>query len=101
MQGYATVGSDIGGGGYSGDTHSQNKDLFIRWTQLGSLVPIMENGGNMIYQHQPWLFNDTNVVNIYRYYAELHHELVPYLYSYDIEAHSTGTSILRPFGTRG
>ena len=97
--GYAAVGSDIGGGGYSG-TSSQNKNVFIRWAQLGSLVPIMENGGQYNIQHQPWLFNDDNVINIYRYYANLHHELVPYLYSYDIAAHSNRTSILRPFGTR-
>ena len=81
-------------------TRSQNKNVFIRWAQLGSLVPIMENGGKYNKQHQPWRFNDNNVVNIYRYYANLHHELVPYLYSYDIAAHSTKTSILRPFGTR-
>ena len=88
--GYATVGFDIGGGGYSG-TGSPDKNLFIRWAQLGSLMPIMENGGKYNVQHQPWRYGDKNVVSIYKYYANLHHELVPYLYSYDIDA------ILREF----
>ena len=96
--GYATVGSDIGG--YKDNTTPQNKNLFLRWTQLGSLLPVMENGGKTDDHHMPWLF-DNNTVQIYRYFAELHHELVPYFYSYDILAHLTGTSIVRPFGNRG
>jgi hypothetical protein len=95
--GYAAVGSDIGG--YIDNTTSQDKDLFLRWAQMGSLMPIMENGGKSDDHHKPWLF-DANTTQIYRYFAELHHELVPYLYSYDIAAHLTGTSIVRPFGNR-
>ena len=94
--GYGAVGFDIGG--YSNDSLAADKTLFLRWTQLGALVPIMENGGTSDSCHKPWLFNDTTVA-IYRDFANLHHELVPYLYSYDIAAHLTATSILRPFGT--
>ena len=94
--GYAVLGSDIGGGGYSGPA-SQDTNLFIRWTQFGSLVPLMENGGKYNYQHQPWRFGNT-AESIYKYYANLHHELVPYLYSHDIEANRTGASIIRPVG---
>ena len=95
--GYATVGSDIGG--YEDKNYVPNKSLFIRWTELGSLLPVMENGGKTDSCHQPWLY-DENTVQIYRYFAELHHELVPYQYSYDITAHLTGTPIVRPFGER-
>ena len=94
--GYGAVGFDIGG--YSNDSLAADKTLFLRWAQLGALVPIMENGGTSDSCHKPWLFDDTTVI-IYRYFANLHHELVPYLYSYDIAAHLTATSILRPFGT--
>jgi Glycosyl hydrolases family 31 TIM-barrel domain/Glycosyl hydrolase family 31 C-terminal domain len=95
--GYATVGSDIGG--YIDNTTPQNKDLFIRWAQMGALMPIMENGGKTDNCHDPWMF-DANTTQIYRYFAELHHELVPYLYSYDIVAHLTNTPIVRPFGNK-
>jgi hypothetical protein len=89
--GYATVGSDIGG--YEGD--NINKNLLIRWAQLGAMLPIMENGGAG--EHRPWKY-DKETENIYRYFAKLHHQLVPYLYSYDIEASRTGVSIVRPIG---
>ena len=66
---------------------------------MGALVPIMENGGQTDNCHFPWLF-DSRTVDIYKYSSELHHQLVPYLYSYDIVAHLTKTSIFRPFGER-
>ena len=34
-------------------------------------------------------------MDIYRYYATLHSELTPYLFSYSVEAHLTGDSIIR------
>ena len=95
--GYAAVGSDIGG--YENVGITPDKNLFIRWAQLGALFPVMENGGEVDSSHKPWLF-DENTTDIYRYFAELHHELVPYMYSYDIEAHLTGTPIVQPFGER-
>ncbi len=52
----------------------------------------MENGGRG--EHRPWRYGP-EVLNIYRRFAILHYELVPYLYSLGIEAHRTGTPILR------
>jgi hypothetical protein len=89
-KGYLTVGSDIGGfEGVPGPT----KTLFIRWAQLGALCPLMENGGHN--EHRPWMF-DEETVEIYRYYAKLHSELVPYLFSLAMQGQHTGTPILRP-----
>jgi alpha-glucosidase (family GH31 glycosyl hydrolase) len=86
--GYAVVGSDIGGYNYG----SRDSELFVRWAQLGALSPLMENGGRG--EHRPWKFGP-EVLDIYRRYAILHHELVPYLYSLAIEAHTGGQPILR------
>lgn len=49
---YLNFGFDIGG--YKTKNPSY-KWLFIRWTQVGSLLPFMENGGNGL--HQPWKFD--------------------------------------------
>jgi len=38
----------------------------------------MENGGNG--KHLPWLFDDETVA-IYRKFAKIHHELVPFFHT--------------------
>jgi alpha-glucosidase (family GH31 glycosyl hydrolase) len=86
--GYAVVGSDIGG--YR--PGERDEELFIRWTQLGALSPLMENGGRG--EHRPWRVGP-EALRVYRYYAKLHHQLVPYLYSAGVEAHRTGLPIIR------
>jgi alpha-glucosidase (family GH31 glycosyl hydrolase) len=86
--GYSMLGSDIGG--YRpGERFGR---LFVRWTQLGALSPLMENGGRG--EHRPWRI-DEYVVGPYRYYAKLHQQLVPYLYGLGVEAHLSGVPIIR------
>lgn len=68
--GYLNFGFDIGG--YRGQNISKN--IFLRWVQVGSLLPFMENGGNG--KHQPWSF-DEETVKIYRNYVDLHYKLKP------------------------
>ncbi len=68
-------GSDIGG--YEEEV-DRDKNLFIRWAQLGALCPVMENGGQG--EHRPWTFDD-ETLTIYRDFVKLHHALIPYLYS--------------------
>ncbi len=86
--GYSMLGSDIGG--YRpGERFNR---LFVRWTQLGALSPLMENGGRG--EHRPWRL-DEEIVPTYRYYAKLHHQLVPYLYGLGVEAHLGGEPIIR------
>jgi alpha-D-xyloside xylohydrolase len=73
-----------------------SKNSLIRYAQFGALTPLMENGGTNggLTQHLPW-FWDAATVTIYQYFATLHSELGPYNFSYGVEAHLTGTSIIR------
>ena len=87
-QGYAVLGSDIGG--YRPGPRASN--LFLRWMELGALSPLMENGGRG--EHRPWKLG-RSVLHAYRYYAKLHHQLVPYLYSAGVEANASGLPIIR------
>ena len=69
------------------------KECFIRWTQFGAFSPIMDRGG--LYFEEPWDY-DTETIDIYRYYAKLHSELVPYILSCAHQANRTGLPIIRP-----
>lgn len=90
--GNAVVGSDIGG--YRGGRRP-NKELYLRWAQFGALCPLMETGGAG--ERRPWMI-DEETVRIYRHYATLHTELIPYLYTWMVENHLTGHTLLRPLG---
>src|SRR6185369_10137573 len=92
QMGYGAPGVEIGG--YFGNAPSKNS--LVRYTEFGALTPLMENGGSNggLKEHLPWTW-DTQAVDIYRYFATLHSELGPYQFSYGVEAHLTGTSILR------
>ena len=67
------------------------KECFIRWTQFGAFSPIMERGG--LWLEEPWDW-DTETLDMYRTYATLHSELVPYILSYAHEAQRTGLPIM-------
>ncbi len=101
--GYAVVGSDIGG-----YLDRDDKDLtqlvpfdannLARWTAVGALTPFMQLHGRA--NLTPWTVEQTNdeIVNLYRYWSVLHHELVPFFFSLTKEAHAGGPMPLRPIG---
>ena len=74
--GYTVFGSDIGGYRTDDSELGRTKEVFIRWAQLGALSGIMENGGAG--EHRPWAF-DVETADIYRKFARLHTDLIPYL----------------------
>jgi alpha-glucosidase (family GH31 glycosyl hydrolase) len=102
--GYPVVGSDIGG-----YLDHDDKDLlgpvipfdtlvFARWIAVGALSPFMQLHGRA--NLTPWTVPDhaEETVAIYKYWATLHHALVPYLYSLSEEAWAGGPPVLRPVG---
>jgi alpha-D-xyloside xylohydrolase len=92
QMGYGAPGVEVGG--YF--TNPPTKNSLIRYAQFGALTPLMENGGSNggLTQHLPW-FWDAETVAIYQYFATLHSELGSYNFSYGVDAHLTGTSIIR------
>jgi len=89
ISGFAITGSDIAG--YNAEAP---KNVFIRWSQLGAVQPIMQVmvKGKIT---GPWSY-DEETLQIYRTYAKLHTSLFPYIYSYAKQASETGLPIIRP-----
>jgi len=91
LSGFSTWGSDIGGFG-----GKPSKNCFLRWAQFGAFCPIMEVvGKNAGDRRNPQHF-DAETARIYRYYATLHTELLPYTYSFAVLASETGVPVMRP-----
>jgi alpha-D-xyloside xylohydrolase len=95
LGGYSAVGFEVGG--YYGA--NPTRDSLLRQTQYASLLPILENGGSNGGQtyHLPWYWDSngyTDTVNIYRYYATLHHNLVPFQFHCGVHASLTGQPAL-------
>ena len=72
---------------------SPTPECFLRWVQMGCFSPFFDRGGSWF--EEPWDY-DENTLNIFRYYAKLHTELVPYIYSLAQQAHETGLPLVRP-----
>ncbi len=92
QMGFGAPGVEVGGYFMNAPT----KNSLIRYAEFGALTPLMENGGSNggLTQHLPW-FWDAETVTIYQYFATLHSELGSYNFSYGVDAHLTGTSIIR------
>ncbi len=87
---FVSYGSDIGG--FRGEAE-KNKEVFLRWEQLGAFCPVMENGGGG--EHRPWMY-DEETVDIYRKFVNLHNELIPYIYSQAAYSYEIEEPTMRP-----
>jgi len=107
--GYVVLGSDIGG--YLdfddkdplGDKIPFDLQVFLRWTAIGAMSPFMQLHGRA--NLTPWSLPGCEgpcadeATATYRYWAKLHHQLVPFFYSLAQEAYAHGGTIVRPVAT--
>ncbi|MFD3158157.1 glycoside hydrolase family 31 protein [Haloimpatiens sp. FM7330] len=91
LSGVSFVGNDVGGfGGHC------TEELLVRWTQVGTFLPMFRNHSAMGTRNQePWAF-DKNTEDICRKYIKLRYEILPYLYNVFYDAAEEGQPILRP-----
>ncbi len=102
--GYAVLGSDVGGYldrddlDLTGPQIPLDPVVFARWTALGGLSPLMQLHGRA--NLTPWTFPTMadEVTANYRYWAKLHHELVPFYYSLSEETYAGGPTPIVPQG---
>ncbi|MCT2590704.1 hypothetical protein LHJ74_12420 [Streptomyces sp. N2-109] len=68
-------------------------ELYVRWTQLGALSPLMRAHG--LRPREPWAFGD-RALEIARRWVRLRYELLPYLWQVARETAEHGWPLLRP-----
>ncbi len=99
MSGLVFWGWDLGG--FNGEIPTA--ELFIRSTEMAALCPIMqyhaETKGEYNRDRTPWnISSRTNcpeVIDVYRKYANLRMNLIPYIYSEAVESVSKGIPMMR------
>jgi alpha-glucosidase (family GH31 glycosyl hydrolase) len=82
-------------GGYLGHRLVERcpPELFVRWVQFGAFTPLMHAHGRM--PQEPWNYSG-RILDLYRAYALLHEQLVPYVRAAASTAARTGLPIMRP-----
>lgn len=91
ISGFSFVGNDVSGFGLD-----SSEELFIRWMQIGSFLPIFRNHSNMYTRRQePWAFGK-KAEAIAKKSIKLRYELLPYIYDLYYISHKEGLPIFRP-----
>jgi alpha-D-xyloside xylohydrolase len=85
--GFPYWGSDVGG-----YFNPPDDEVFSRWAQFGAVSPVMEAHG--LGSREAWDFLP-QTLEIYRHYAILHDQLLPYSLAAATEARETGLPIMR------
>jgi alpha-D-xyloside xylohydrolase len=91
--GYSNWSHDVGG--YLGHRLVERcpPELLVRWLQFGCFTPLMHAHARM--PQEPWNYGG-RVLDLYRAYALLHEQLVPYIRASAATAARTGLPIIRP-----
>lgn len=105
VAGYTVVGSDLGGYLDRDDKNLLGPEIpfdslvFARWTAMSALMPFMQMHGRD--DLMPWTVPEDaeETLDLFRYWASLHHALVPFFYSLAEETYAKrADGIVRPFG---
>ena len=90
--GYSIIGSDIAG--FSGKEIPPR--LYIRWAQFSAFCGLFLNGGHG--ERALWKRSQEEL-EIIRKFSWLHTELIPYIYTYVVNAHNGGEVLQRPLNS--
>jgi len=75
---------------------SSDRELFMRWTELGALLPVMRLHRGNDEVCNMWSFDqDKPTLEHYKKYAILHTSLFPYFYTLAYEASAKGYPVIR------
>lgn len=95
--GYGYWSHDIGGHMFSSNNEELDKELYTRWMQLGTFLPVMRSHStktpNM--KKEPWNLGQPYMPAVTETILQ-RYRLAPYIYSIAREAYETGVSLCRP-----
>lgn len=101
--GYAVVGSDVGGYLDKNDKMltediPYNQGAFSRWVAASAMLPLMQLHGRA--NLTPWTVpvDPAGFTALYKYWATLHHELVPFFDGITKAAYAGGAMPVEPIG---
>ncbi|MEW5848786.1 MAG: TIM-barrel domain-containing protein [Myxococcota bacterium] len=103
LSGVPYWGSDVGGYKCLNEGVARDKELFVRWTQMGAVSPIMMDQDRCFHpldgERPKWfLWDDEDTIEQYRRMALLHTRLQPYFLVLAEESHARGVPLMRhPF----
>lgn len=100
VSGVPNFGSDIGGYHCIADgPRAADEELWIRWIQVGALMPNMQDQDACVGVERQWrktsIWKSPRVLEAYRRFARLHTRLFPYFYTLSLAAGRTGAPLLR------
>lgn len=86
--GFSNWGSDVGG--YLGKA---DEEVYLRWIEFGAFSPLMRFHGTE--PREPWYYSDA-AIGVYKKYAWLRENLLPYIYGSAQDTHASGVPLMRP-----
>ncbi|HEY4219761.1 MAG TPA: glycoside hydrolase family 31 protein [Myxococcota bacterium] len=101
LSGIPLTGADVGGfggrpGKYGAVKWRPSRELFVRWMELGALMPFFRVHCTLYApQQEPWSFGK-KALDLNRSILRRRYRLLPLLYRLAREAHETGLPIVRP-----
>ena len=96
LMGNIIWGTDIAGYMTFGLTRPSSRELYLRWTALASLLPVMRtHHGTARPRNWHWT-RDLETEQLFARFARLHMLLLPYFHHLAAEAHTNGLPLIRP-----
>ncbi|MCY0899978.1 MAG: glycoside hydrolase [Firmicutes bacterium] len=96
LSGFALWSTDIAGYMTFGLTRPSTKELYIRWMELGALLPVMRTHHGTA-RPRNWRWDrDGETRGLFARYTRLHVALVPYWFHLTQVARRTGVPLVRP-----
>ncbi|MDR0914938.1 MAG: DUF4968 domain-containing protein [Oscillospiraceae bacterium] len=86
-------GSD--GGGFNPADQAPSPELYTRWVQMSTFVPVDRVHGQLNQKRQPWQYGYT-AEEATKAANQLRYSLIPYMYSYEYKAMEKGVGLVKP-----